>query len=104
MDSLIKVNMRDGQGRSTSPRGDWKIPVVIELGDPENFVSIRSALEAAGCLLTNWPFDEGNAMENALEVCFAACKGRALPEHARNAFLEAVSEAKLFVSSPFGSH
>lgn len=104
MDSFIRLNMMDRKYRGSTTAAEWGLPVVIELGGHSNFLSITSALEAASCLLDDWPFDGSEAMEHALEVCFAACKGRAQPEKARDAFLEAVSEAKLYVRPHFGGH
>lgn len=103
VDSLIELKMTRN-GAHAHGQGEWSIPVTIELSGHRRFVTIESAFQAANCILDNWPFDEGEAMDNALEVCFAACKGLALPDHARHAFLEAVCEAKLYVRPHFGGH
>ncbi len=104
MDASIKMSMTRCETRSQSGEGKWSLPVFIKLGGQGQFTSIESALQAANCILDDWPFDEGEAMDNALEVCFAACKGLALPDHARCAFVEAICEAKLHVRPHFGGH
>ncbi|KAA0692032.1 DUF982 domain-containing protein [Neorhizobium sp. P12A] len=104
MESFIRLNVMDNQYRASSIPAEWGLPVVIEVGAHRNPLSITSALEAACCLLDDWPLDGSEAMENALEVCFAACKGRARPEEARLAFLQAVNEAEFRVRPHFGGH
>jgi hypothetical protein len=76
---------------------EWSEPVTVEIGGVGNWVTITSSLEAADCLIDDWPLDEGEALRDALEVCFQVVQGSATPEEAREAFLEAGREAAIYV-------
>jgi hypothetical protein len=76
---------------------NWSKPVTIELGGIGNYVTIANSVEAANCLAEDWPVDEGEALLEALEVCFQAVQGSATPDDAREAFLEAAHEAAIYV-------
>lgn len=77
---------------------DYQIlPLQIEWG---GFRTLTSVAELAECLMTDWPgATDGDAYLTALMVCEAVMSGGEddTPEHARDAFIDAVFEAELSV-------
>ena len=53
--------------------------------------------EAIACLLDEWLFDEGEALESAFTVCLLAREGRVEHDMARAAFINAAHEAAIYV-------
>ncbi len=77
----------------------WNKPVEVELGRIGHFRAITSTREAAECLLTRWPESAGPAHAAARRACLAVLEGKAEPEVARQAFIDAAEESGIFVRS-----
>lgn len=77
--------------------GDWRNPVIVDLGGRGRFAIITNALDAANCMSEEWPVDGGATVDEAVLVCLDAILGKASAEDSRDAFLEAAREAGLYV-------
>ncbi|MGY5808767.1 DUF982 domain-containing protein [Rhizobium sp. LEGMi198b] len=75
----------------------WQEPVSLELHRIGEFRTIRSSLEALDCLSTDWPAEEDQAYEDALMICRAAVEGKSTAELARDAFIVAAYEARIYM-------
>ena len=77
----------------------WKNPVIVKIGDPVEELAVESAQGAAWAMIEDWPMDDGALLDRALAVCAAVDNGKAKPEDARLAFIEAAKEAGILVRS-----
>lgn len=75
----------------------WQEPVSLELHRIGVFRTIRSSSEALDCLVADWPAEEDQAYEDALMICRAAIEGKSDPELARDAFIVAAYEARIYM-------
>jgi hypothetical protein len=73
----------------------WDKPVTLALGEPKEWVVIRTTQAAALALVEQWPQDEGPALKRACIVCANVLTGKRTPEEARQAFVEAAIEAEV---------
>ncbi|MBB6489008.1 DUF982 domain-containing protein [Rhizobium lusitanum] len=83
--------------------GDWRSPVIVELGGIGRFAIITNALDAANCMSEEWPAEGGPVADEAVLVCLDAVLGKVSAEESREAFLEAAREAGLYVKPDAGS-
>ncbi|WP_261330025.1 DUF982 domain-containing protein [Rhizobium leguminosarum] len=58
-------------------------------------IKIRSLVDAAHALLTNWVDHDGEEYVVAVKTCLDAIKGAATAEDARTAFIKAAKEANI---------
>ncbi|MBN8949695.1 MULTISPECIES: DUF982 domain-containing protein [unclassified Rhizobium] len=77
--------------------GDWRSPVIVDLGGAGRYAIITNALDAANCMSDEWPVNGGPAVDEAVLLCLDAVLGKASAEEARRAFLDAAHEAGLSV-------
>lgn len=76
------------------PIGAWNEPVIVLLGMAGNLsVTVTNAARAAQILLNDWPTDRGPMHLRAQTQCLHCLLGECDPEEAREAFIEAASEA-----------
>jgi hypothetical protein len=76
----------------------WKREVQLDmLGRGKNFRRVRSTEDAAHVLLNIWPRERGKYLQKARLACLHALEGEIPDEEAREAFIAAAEEAKLFV-------
>jgi hypothetical protein len=78
------------------------LPVTVKyswLGSPTNITSIHGAYD---CLVQSWKKQETTAYLNARNACLYAMLNRGSVETARNAFIDAVKEAEIFVPNAAG--
>jgi hypothetical protein len=78
-------------------QGNWNAPVILEVYGIGRYRTIMSTEEAITCLLDEWLFDEGEALERAFAVCLVAREGEASHETARLAFIQAAQEAAIYI-------
>lgn len=72
-------------------------PVVVELGRVGKYREIRSAQEAAECLMTVWPLNRGPRHRDALDTCLKVLEGYRSTADARRALVEAAMESDVLV-------
>jgi len=77
--------------------GDWRSPVIVDLGGAGRYAIITNALDAANCMSDEWPVNGGPAVDEAVLLCLDAVLGKASAGGARRAFLDAAHEAGLSV-------
>jgi hypothetical protein len=70
-------------------------PVVVELGYRHRRRQIRSAQEAAECLMTVWPLNRGPRHRDAVETCLKVLEGYRSTVDARQALVEAARESEI---------
>jgi Protein of unknown function (DUF982) len=75
----------------------WKKPVVVSLGEPPVETTIETTQAAAWAMIEDWPMEDGTALDRALEICAAVDAGKRKPEDARNAFVQAATEAAILI-------
>jgi hypothetical protein len=75
----------------------FEAPVVVELGPVGGHCPIRSAREAAECLMTVWPLDRGPRHRDAVETCLKVLDGHRSSAEARRALIEAALESDVLV-------
>lgn len=75
----------------------WNKPVTFQTGKIGQYRTIDSTSEAVLTLMNQWPMDSGKKLEKAKKVCLAVLEGSERPMKARNAFLKAAEEARVFV-------
>jgi len=78
----------------------WEKGVELELHGIGKYRNVTSTEEAARHLTTIWPKPDGPAFDNAVKACIAALENtrkKALASKARQAFIEAAEDAKIFV-------
>jgi hypothetical protein len=76
----------------------WKREVQLDmLGRRKNFRRVRSTEDAANVLLNIWPRARGKYLQKARLACLHALLGEIPAEEAREAFIAAADEAKIFV-------
>lgn len=76
----------------------WKREVQLDmLGRGKNFRSVKSTEDAANVLLNLWPRERGKYLQKARLACLHALEGEIPADEAREAFIAAAEEAKLFV-------
>ena len=63
-------------------------------------LNICSVLEAAECLLLNWPIHDGVKLKVASQKCLDALDGKATISECRSAFIEAAKEARVLLDYP----
>ncbi|MER8462561.1 DUF982 domain-containing protein [Mesorhizobium sp. M1396] len=73
------------------------MPVVVELGHVGKYRHIRSAQEAAECLMTVWPLNRGPRHRDALDTCLKVLEGYRSTADARRALIEAAKESEVLV-------
>jgi hypothetical protein len=71
--------------------------VVVELGHVGKYRKIRSAQEAAECLMTAWPLNRGPRHRDALDTCLKVLEGYRSTADARRALIEAAKESEVLV-------
>ena len=78
-------------------------PVMLRLGRPESYRSIKSAREAAECLMTSWPLERGNRHRDAVETCLKVLDGHRSAADARSALVEAAKESGILAPESGGA-
>ncbi|WP_353039447.1 DUF982 domain-containing protein [Mesorhizobium sp. M1300] len=73
-------------------------PVVVKLGHVGKYRHIRSAQEAAECLMTVWPLNRGPRHRDALDTCLKVLEGYRSTADARRALIEAARESDVLVT------
>lgn len=76
-------------------RGEWSVPVEIEIGRENLYTIIPDTQAAAEALLYKWPIEEGVALAAAKQACLNVLSGHSSPDTARKAFITAADEAEL---------
>lgn len=77
--------------------GCWDKPITLETMNLGKFRTITTTAEAASILATQWPLRTGRAYRKAHLTCLSVLEGNGDPETAREAFLKAAQEARVFV-------
>jgi hypothetical protein len=67
--------------------------VILIFEDPGRRLIVRTALEAANALITEWPSDDGEEFLTAVKACLDVMIGKASSDELRSAILRAASEA-----------
>lgn len=75
----------------------WTKSVTLALEEPGKYVTIANTTEASWAMIEDWPLDDAEALDRALDICAAVIEGKRPAEDARKAFLEAAAEAGLHV-------
>ncbi len=74
----------------------WGRPVIVRKG--ARIKTVTNTLEAASCLMRDWPGDEGNAFDDALTICLAVIAGKGVDRgFARSAFVIAAKEEGIYL-------
>ena len=71
----------------------WSKSVVVKLGEPPAEMIVETTQAAAWAMIEDWPMEDGTFLDRALEICAAVDKGKRKPEDARQAFVDAATEA-----------
>ena len=87
----IEVNMAVAMDKP------WTKSVTLALEEPGKYVTIANTTEASWAMIEDWPLDDAEALDRALDICAAVIEGKRPAEDARKAFLEAAAEAGLHV-------
>ncbi|KQZ41824.1 DUF982 domain-containing protein [Ensifer sp. Root558] len=74
---------------------NWNDCVIIQLPELDGVQIVWTPGRAATLLSESWPVDYGVAYSDALNKCTDAMLGTYAWEPARDAFLEAIAEAKV---------
>lgn len=77
----------------------WSKPVTVLIGEPPENMIIETTQGAAWAMIEDWPVEDGTALDRALLVCAAVDAGKAKPDQARQAFVEAAMESGVLVSA-----
>lgn len=72
-------------------------PVVVQPGRIDRDRVVTTVREAAQVLLRDWPQPESKKRFAAMEACLAVIKGEQPPRVARQAFIEAAKDARIFL-------
>jgi hypothetical protein len=75
----------------------WSRPVILEVHGIGRYRTIVGTREAIACLLDEWLFEDGDALEGAFTVCMLADEGKMSHEMARDAFIGAAQDAAIYV-------
>lgn len=73
----------------------WNECVIIQLPDLDGVQMVWTPARAATLLSDSWPVDYGVAYTDALNKCTDAMLGNYPWDQARDAFVEAIAEAKI---------
>jgi hypothetical protein len=77
---------------STEP---WSDTVILDVPDSEDSRTVHDTLEAADCLFTYWPDGEGETYDSTMKTFARVLDGEEPADAAREAFIEAATEADL---------
>jgi hypothetical protein len=83
---------------SMNEKNTWSSAVRFETGLGK-YETIGDTEDAVRFLASHWPIVGGEAHELAKEICFEALEGYVPADDARDAFIEACCEARIFVMS-----
>jgi hypothetical protein len=71
--------------------------VVVQTGRIDRNRVVTTTAQAAGILLHEWPKTDSDARVRAMLACLAVIKGVEAPRHARDAFIAAAKDARVFL-------
>jgi hypothetical protein len=74
-------------------RGDWNVPLEVELEAVGSYRVISNTEQAAEALVYRWPVQSGARWLRAMQKCLDTLEGKANAEDARKAFIGAAAEA-----------
>jgi hypothetical protein len=77
----------------------WNKPVILALEGPGQYTTIVTATEASWAMIEDWPLEDGEALDRALEICAAVAAGKRTAEDARRAFVAAAIEAGIDIKA-----
>lgn len=77
--------------------GVWEKPITFETTKLGKYWTVTSTAEAARALMERWPVRTGEALQRARETCLAVLEGKKKPAEARQAFIDAADEARVFI-------
>ncbi len=72
-------------------------PVVVQPGRIDRDRVVTNVREAAQILLRDWPQPESEKRFAAMQACLAVIKGELPPRVARQAFIDAAKDARIFL-------
>lgn len=75
----------------------FRKPVVVQPGRIDRDRVVVSALDAADMLLHNWLKPDSNARHHAVRACIAVLRDGQPPRVARQAFVAAAKDARIFL-------
>jgi len=75
----------------------FEVPVAVKFGSPVQEILLRTAADASGFLLNNWPGKRTPKHRAALQACHDATAGDKPAMNARRAFLAAAREVDITI-------
>lgn len=75
----------------------FEVPVAVKFGSPVQEILLRTATDASGFLLNNWPGKRTPKHRAALQACHDATSGDKPAMNARRAFLAAAREVDITI-------
>jgi hypothetical protein len=72
-------------------------PVVIQPGRIDRDRVVTNVRDAAHLLLREWPVQASEKRQAAMEACLRVFRGEGSARHARQAFIDAAKDARIFV-------